>query len=70
MNTSHLNALKLNLSNEKSRLASSSQAERELRAVYVSQLEKEIAGELAFLGLPAELSAPISDDELLAELLA
>lgn len=68
----HLNALRLNLSNERSRLGSATaQFERDLRTVYVAQLEKEVAGELAFLGLPSEgMFEPVSDNDLLAELLA
>ena len=69
----HLDALNLNLSHERARLADSkSQGERDLRSVWVAQLEKEIAAERAFLGLDdvktdAEL---MSEDELLAELLS
>jgi hypothetical protein len=72
MNTTHLNALQLNLSNEKSRLAvAKNQAERELRTVWVAQLEKEIVAERAFLGMDDEESKEVlSDDDLLNELLA
>lgn len=56
----HLDALNLNLSNERMRLASAkTDAERQLRAVWVAQLEKEVAAEELFAG---------TDDELLAEL--
>lgn len=67
---SHLNALQLRLSNEKGYLAAAkTQAERDLRAVWIAQIEREIAGELAFLAKADDLPE-ISDDELLAELLA
>jgi len=60
----HLNALQVALSNERSRLANAKTAgERELRAVWVSQLEKEISAEE--INFPA---CELSDDELLAEL--
>lgn len=56
----HLDALNLNLSNERMRLAGAkTDAERQLRAVWVAQLEKEVSGEETFTG---------SDEELLAEL--
>ena len=61
----HLNALQLRLSNERMRLQDAkSSAERELRAVWVKQLEKEIQGEEKFTS-----AKEISDDELLAELI-
>ena len=70
MNRSHLNALELGLSNERARLANSKTvAERELRAVWGSQLEKEVAAEREFLGLTVE-PTEMSDDELLAQLTA
>lgn len=60
----HLNALQVALSNERSRLANAKTAgERELRAVWVRQLEKEVAAEE--INFPA---CDLSDDELLAEL--
>jgi len=63
----HLHALELNLSHERMRLfAAKSEGERELRAVWVRQLEKEIEAEYKFLGIePEELS-----DEDLANLWA
>lgn len=65
----HLDALQLNLSNERNRLAAATcPKERELRAVWVAQLEKEIAGEKAFLGMTDTPPAPMSDDDLFAEL--
>lgn len=63
---SHLNALQVALSKERSRLANAkTAAERELRSVWVKQLEKEVAHE--------ETNFPVcelSDDEILAELAA
>lgn len=68
MNT-HLGYLELQLSNERSRLADAkSDGERELRKVWVSQLEREIAGEIEFIGGNRQGLADMSDDELLAEL--
>lgn len=56
----HLDALNLRLSNERVRLANAkSEGERELRKVWIAQLEKEVAGEIQFIG---------TDDDLLAEL--
>ena len=70
VDTTHLDALSLRLSHERSRLnAAKTDAERQLRTVWVDQLEREIAGERQFLGLPHEtLMDDLSDDELLAEL--
>lgn len=66
---SHLDALNLNLSNERSRLANAKSAqEKELRTVWIAQLEKEIAAEQAFLGVVAVDNGIASDDDLLAEL--
>lgn len=60
----HLNALNLRLSNERSRLAEAkSEGEKELRKVWISQIEKEIAQEANFVQ-----EVELSDDELLAEL--
>ena len=60
----HLSALQTKLSNERMRLADSKSAsEVTLRKIWIEQLEKEIAGEKAFV---AEVEK--SDDELLAEL--
>lgn len=68
METTHLNYLELGLHNERQRLAAAkSEGERQQRQVWVSQLEREVAAERKFLGLP-EVAADISDDELLAEL--
>jgi hypothetical protein len=70
-NTEHLNALELRLSHERGYLAKAKTAgERELRAVWIVQIEKEIAGERAFLGMSDDAECEMSDDELLAELAA
>lgn len=61
----HLESIELRRSNERMRLISAkTNSERELRAVWVDQLEKEIAGERQFV------AAEIDDDALLAELSA
>lgn len=65
----HLDALNMRLSHERTRLAAAtSDRERAARSVWISQTEREIAGERAFLGLPEEAPA-VDDDELLAALL-
>ena len=72
MDLSHLHALETGLSHERERLAKARRpAEIEQRKVWVRGYEREIAHERAFLGLPAadEVEA-MSDDDLLAELLA
>jgi hypothetical protein len=67
----HLDALELRLSHERERLAASRTAgERALRTAWAEQIEREIAGERAFLGLAVDSRVDISDDELLAELSA
>jgi hypothetical protein len=69
--TEHLVALQARLSNEKSRLNSArTKQERELRAVWVKQMEREIDGEMRFLGLPIGADVNMTDDELLAALAA
>ena len=70
--TSHLFALQHRLSNERSRfLEAATDSERELRAVWVSQIEREIYFEYQRLGVqPDEPPADLTDDELLAELSA
>lgn len=67
--TEHLVALQTRLSNEKSRLNSArTKQERDLRAVWVHQIEREIDGEMRFLGLPIGADSDMTDDELLAAL--
>ena len=62
--TAHLNALNLRLSNERARLAEAkSESEKELRKVWIAQIQKEIEREGNFVQ-----EAEMSDDELLAEL--
>ena len=67
---SHLDALNLRLSHEREYLRTAkSQQEKELRTVWIAQIEKEIQGEMKFLGIettPDEIL--MSDDELLNEL--
>lgn len=60
----HLNALNLRLSNERGYLAKAkTEGERQLRAVWIAQIEKEIAHEREFNADPE-----MTDEELLAEL--
>lgn len=70
MDTGHLTALHIRLSHERGYLAQAkSDTERELRAVWIAQIEKEIAAERAFLGMPADDVTPdLDDDELMREL--
>ena len=66
---SHLNALELSLSHERERLRlARSPLEVEYREIWVRQYEREIASERELLGLPPESDAPMSLDEILAEL--
>lgn len=70
-NFTHLDALYLGLSHEKTRLAAAkTDNERELRQVWVAGIEKQIADEYKFLGLGLPEECDLTDDELLAELLA
>lgn len=65
---SHLSALELRLSNERARLACAQTAqERELRKVWIAQIEKEIDREIEFIG---KVATEMTDDELLAALTA
>lgn len=69
--TTHLVSLQARLSSEKTRLASAkNDSEREARAAWVAQLEREIDGELRFLGMSAVKADDMSDDDLLADLMA
>lgn len=69
--TTHLVYLQARLASEKARLAdATAKAEREARTVWVAQLEREIDGELRFLGLSAVKVDEMSDDDLLADLMA
>lgn len=63
---SHLNSLNLLLSNERMMLSNAkSDSEKSLRSIWVKQLEKEVSCEEKFIS-----DGLLSDDELLAELLA
>jgi hypothetical protein len=65
----HLKALRLRLSHERVRLANArTEQERALRTVWVKGIEKEIAGELVFLGIKEEPLPEMTADEILAEL--
>ena len=65
----HLNTLMLRLSNERMRLLNATNdTERKYRAQVVAGVEREIAGERAFLGLAPEVDIEMSDDDLLGEL--
>lgn len=65
--TTHLDTLQLRLSNERMRLnAAKTERERTMRKVWIAQLEREIAGEAAFL---ADHSTKQTDEQLLADLL-
>lgn len=65
---SHLSALQVRLSNERNYLAKAkTRQERELRTVWIAQIEKEIAREYEFLG-KQEVETDLTDDELLAAL--
>jgi hypothetical protein len=69
-NSSHLDALLLGLSNERNRLNNATnKSEIELRSVWVKQLEKEVNVEMTFLGIQSMINSPMTDDELLDELL-
>lgn len=65
MNTTHLNALELHLSNERERLRLEPS---KLREVWVAQLEREITAEKAFLGITETTMPEMTDEELLAAL--
>lgn len=70
-NIDHLSALELRLSHERTYLAAAkTTGERELRTVWISQIEREIAGEYKFLGIEQGNELEISDEDLLAALLS
>ena len=64
----HLDALNLRLSRERSRFAVASGKQRELRGVWIAQIEREIDREMEFLGVNYAPLPEMSDDELLAAL--
>lgn len=70
MDMSHLAALETRLSHERARLARETNAtRRELRKVWIAQIEREISEERSFLGLPETEQLPeMTDEELLAAL--
>lgn len=69
MDLTHLHALELRLSHERARLGDGSGRGADLRRVWVAQLEREIAGERAHLGLLPTAAAPdLTDDDLLGAL--
>ncbi|HLY47628.1 MAG TPA: hypothetical protein VKR21_00395 [Solirubrobacteraceae bacterium] len=67
--SSHLAAIRERLARERQRLAqATTERERQLRAVWVAQAEREEAAELAHLGPVDPAIAALSDDDLLNEL--
>ena len=69
MPASHLSTLELHLSNERTRLAQAATAqEAAMRAVWVTQLEREIQAERTFLGLANAELLSMSDADLLKAL--
>lgn len=68
--TSHLVALQERLSRERMRLAEAMfDEEKALRQVWVVQAERELEGELKFLGMAGDGKVDdMGDDELLSEL--
>lgn len=60
--TSHLNALRLRLSHEKSRPVNA------MRAAWIAQIEKEIRSELEFLGIEEQTHPDQTDVEILNSL--
>lgn len=70
MDTSHLEALELRLSHERSYLAEAkTEEEQELRKVWIAQIEKEIKQEMKILGIEEQEAFARSDEDLLNELL-
>lgn len=65
---SHLNAIEDRRHNEETRLAAAkTERERIFRRQEIAMVNKEIANERKFLGLPAEEDLPVmSDDEMLS----
>lgn len=71
IDTSHLDALNVRLSHERSYLAQAkTKKEKEIRKVWIAQLEKEIANEKKFLDIDnVEEFEEMNDDDILNELL-
>ena len=66
--TTHLVALQTRLSHERGYLAAAKKdSEKALRTVWVKQIEKEIADEMALCGIDPTVP-DMTDDELFAEL--
>ena len=69
--TSHLVAIHERLHRERQRLTEArTESEIAVRSVWVSQAEKELASEMAFLGMDPTPTEPMTDTDLLAELLS
>jgi len=66
MKTEHIDYLRLHLSNARSRLAE--RPDNALLAVFVAQAERELEGELEFLGITDTAVTSRSNTEMLAEL--
>ncbi|RRJ54622.1 hypothetical protein EHV15_34050 [Paenibacillus oralis] len=67
----HLDALNIRLSHERSYLAQAkTEKEKEIRKVWIKQIEKEIAREKKILGMEEVEVDAISDDDLLNSLLS
>ena len=64
MDTTHLTALQTRLSHEKARFVKDGS---EIRKIWIAQVEKEVAHEMAHLGMEIVLPE-MTDDELLREL--
>ena len=64
----HLNSLEIRLSNERNRHhMAATKKEKELRSVWIKQIESEIEREKGFVGAQEN---EMSDDELLSEIMA
>lgn len=69
MDTSHLHAIELRLSNTRMRRDRANAKDKAWWDHEVRMIERELKNERAFLGLPAEKELPqMSIDEILAEL--
>jgi len=71
IDTNHLVALQQRVSSEKNRLAqSSTDAERNHRKVLVAQAQRELEGEMEFLGMDSKINSKDMDDDTLLAALA
>ncbi len=69
MNTSHLDALNLRLSHERVHLSNAkTDNERQMRRVWIAQIEKEIESEKKFLNMSERNDTHMSDEDLLRAL--